>query len=284
MRRGLNEPCSRFYRYEDLVSRLELGKDKVECPNPPFVEVSVPELLYGIHTSTDRQVMDDIKDGQKAALKKLDDLQKLDVLLARLDQQSELIGRNFTRQWNLEMKKLEAECPNTFFLSTKDGKLFNPKNWASQQYSLYLVCQHPPGPHQVGDGYHFRKAKEWWAEVSPWLNHLIKFIKFGVPMGKAIGALVDEVDIKQLQSYIDLMEEITKELPEIADLDSMDDIDKQSGQDAVGPALRALHSLLNEIDPSQKWGGLHKTPTPDGNILWLCGEHYKEYEVKPLKL
>ena len=108
MRRGLNEPCSRFYRYEDLVSRLELGKDKVECPNPPFVEVSVPELLYGIHTSTDRQVMDDIKDGQKAALKKLDDLQKLDVLLARLDQQSELIGRNFTRQWNRRDEKARS--------------------------------------------------------------------------------------------------------------------------------------------------------------------------------
>jgi internalin A len=284
LRRGVAEPCPRFYRYEDLVSRLELGKDKVECPNPPFVEVSVPELLYGIHTSTDRQVMDDIKDGQRAALRKLDDLQKLDVILARLNQQSELIGRNFTRQWNLEMKKMEAECPNTFLLTHSDGSRFNPKHWASQEFMLYLVCQHPPGPHKVNDGYHLRKAKEWWIEFSPWLNHLIKFIKFGVPMGKAIGAVVDEVDVKQLQSYIDLMEEISKELPEIADLDSMKDVDKQSGQDAVGPALRALHSLLNELDPSQKWGGLRKTPTPDGNILWLCGVHYKEYEVKPLQL
>jgi internalin A len=87
-----------------------------------------------------------------------------------------------------------------------------------------------------------------------------------------------------LQSYIDLMEEITKELPEIVDLDSMKGMHTQSGQDAVGPALRALHSLLNEVDPGQKWAGLRKTPTPDGNILWLCGEHYKVYEVKPLQL
>src|SRR6266436_7567392 len=102
---------------------------------------------------------------------------------------SELLNRNFTRQWNLEMAKMEAECPNTFFLTRGGSSHFNPKNWVSQEYRLYLICQHPPGPHPVGDGYPVRQAEEWWVTLSPWLNYLIKFLQFGIPMGKAIGAI-----------------------------------------------------------------------------------------------
>ncbi|MDM8532496.1 leucine-rich repeat domain-containing protein [Anaerolineales bacterium HSG25] len=47
------------------------------------------------------------------------------------------------------------------------------------------------------------------------------------------------------------------------------------GQDnlAVGPSLRALHALLNQVDSSHHWAGLTKVITKDGNILWLCDEH-----------
>ena len=52
------------------------------------------------------------------------------------------------------------------------------------------------------------------------------------------------------------------------------------GQQAVGPALRTLHAFLKEQDSNETWGGLRKTPTPDGNILWLCSNHRKQYEAK----
>jgi hypothetical protein len=55
-------------------------------------------------------------------------------------------------------------------------------------------------------------------------------------------------------------------------------------QQAVGPALRAIYNFLKEADAAQFWGGLSKVLTPDGNILWLCETHRKQYEVKPLKL
>lgn len=239
-----------------------------------------------IHPSTDDQVLIKLEENQKI-------LQELrhgqSVMREQNAQMFELLNYNFTRQWNLEMKKIEAECPNTFVLLPSKGKPFNPKNWVSHEYRLHLMCQHPPGPHKVeGEGYSLRQAEAWWVTVSPWLNYLIKFLKFGVPMGKAIGAVVDEVDVKQMQTYIDLLDEITKELPEFADLASLKRLDKHPHPDqeqaTVGPALRALYSFLKEADPSQIWGGLSKTLTPDGNILWLCGEHRKVYEVKPLQL
>src|SRR5258708_36493563 len=78
----------------------------VECPQS-FNEVSVPALLYGIHMSTDQQVMADIQQRQyeiQQSLQPLQELQKLDSILGKLNQQSELIALNFTRQWNLEME------------------------------------------------------------------------------------------------------------------------------------------------------------------------------------
>jgi len=51
-------------------------------------------------------------------------------------------------------------------------------------------------------------------------------------------------------------------------------------QRSVGPALRALHTFLKEADPNERWGNLHKVVTPDGNILWLCGQHRQQYEAK----
>src|SRR6266566_2814452 len=285
------EPCPHFYRYEELVRRMQAKRYNVECPES-FNEISVPSLLYGIHISTDQQVMEDIQQGQQEIKQSLKELEKLDVILGKLNQQSELIARNFTRQWNFEMKKMEAECPNTFFLITGENKPFDPKNWVSRDYRLYLVCQHPSGPHQVGDSYQLRKSKEWWTTVGPWLNHLINFLKFAVPMGKAVGVVVEAVDIlpdiKQIQANIDLLEQITQDLPDLASYDSMKDINEPTLTDkyqrTVGPALRALHNFLNEVDLSQLWGGLDKIVTPDGNILWLCDKHRQQYVVKPLKL
>jgi internalin A len=218
-------------------------------------------------------------------------LKNLPILLDRLNQlnqQSELIGRNFTRLWNLEMHKMEVDCPNTFILMPGSDNIFNPKNWVSQLYWLYLVCQHPPGPHRVGNGYRLRKAEEWWVAVVPWLNHLITFLKFAVPMGEAFGQVYAAVEIKQMQSSIGLMEEIIGSLPEFSALDSTGRLGNQLRPEqelqTVGPALRALNSFLNEADPSQIWGGLYKTPTPDGNILWLCDQHRQQYVIRALKL
>jgi len=146
--RGVDEPCPRFYRYEDLVRRMEAGKQTIECLES-YLDVSVPELLYGIHISTHEQVMTDIKQGQQQLLQGQQQmlhvlLPEMALRLQELNQQSELIWRMLMRQWNFEMQRIEAECPNVFFLTLGSRQRFNPKNWVAQEYRLHLVCQHPP--------------------------------------------------------------------------------------------------------------------------------------------
>ena len=84
------------------------------------------------------------------------------------------------------------------------------------------------------------------------------------------------------------MKEIVDDVPEFADENSIKSLDMSmhliESHQAVGPALRAIYNFLKEADPYQVWGGLNKVPTPDGNILWLCEAHRKQYEVKRLQL
>jgi Leucine-rich repeat (LRR) protein len=289
------EPCPRYYLYEDLVRRMEAKRYTIEC-RESFEEVPVPLLLYGIHMSTDQQVMEAIQAGRQEVFQGFQqikqeiqqergELGKLDLILDKLNQQSELICRNFTRQWNYEMKKIEAECPNTFFLLPGSGNRFNPKNWVSEEYQLFLLCQHPPYPHQAGEGYKLRKAEDWWLTVSPWLNHVVTFLKYAVPLASGVEKLITPALIKEFQDQLDLLQQIIDDIPELAKLDTTQPVSRQTHiveeQQAVGPALRALHAFLKEQDPSEGWSGLHKVLTPDGNILWLCSEHRQQYEAKP---
>jgi internalin A len=287
--RNVEEACSRLYRYEDLLRSMEEHIPTTRCPDYPRQEISLPQMLYGIHISTHDQVIVDIQQSQQHLQRQLDAFQKLNVFGEKLDHLSELIGRQLTRQGNLLMSSMEIECPNTFLLLPKKSTLFNPKNWMSQPYRLVLLCQHPHHLHPVGDGYMLRQAEEWWVSVQPWLKHLVTLLKFGVPLaGQALGVVLDEAAFKNIHNGLSLIEEITKQLPEPSTFDTMDRRTTvpilRKEQDMTGAALRALHSYLQQVDPHRIWGGLERTITPEGHLLWLCPTHRAEYESRLLQI
>ena len=205
-------------------------------------------------------------------------------ILERLQQSSEWVAGQFARQWNWEMAKIEAECPNTFFLTPVSKGIFNPKDWVSEPYNLHLMCQHPAGPHGCGDPYVVRQSEHWWATMAPWLDHLVRFLKFGVPLGRALAAIHDDQAGTKMKNQITLLEEMVKNAPKPTDvITSPAALDASlSDQSMTGPALRALYTFLKQEDKSRKWGGLHRIPTPDGNILWLCEEHRQQFEARRL--
>ena len=201
----VQKPCQEVYRYEeDLIRRMEAGRQTIQCRDSD-VNVSIPQLLFGIHASTKPRVVAVVEEGQQEILRILHAMQERDTVLttmrSALIQQVQQVKqlcewniRHFTRQWNLEMRKIEAECPNTFILLPRSSKAMDQKNWSSQSYRLHLLCQYPSGPHRLDEqyGYDLDQPKEWWAKVSPWLRYIITFLKQSVPLAGVVEAVIDK--------------------------------------------------------------------------------------------
>ena len=56
-------------------------------------------------------------------------------------------------------------------------------------------------------------------------------------------------------------------------------MDTDEVQKMSGPALRQIELFLEEHDPAKVYGGLERTVTNDGTVLWLCRQHLKEYRA-----
>jgi internalin A len=139
-------------------------------------------------------------------------------------------------------------------------------------------------------GYDLRQPKEWWVAVSPWLKHLITFLKYGVPIaGAALNVALSEEVYRQIDKQVELLEKIIADIPDLdekvsVDLAEMERSHLGSWEQSSGAALRVLHSFLKEADPNDYWDGLRRVITEDGNIFWLCEEHAYPYRVQPLQI
>ena len=298
-----NRTCSESFKYESLLEIEKAGQPTIQCIESRE-HLSVRELLYGIKPVTDDEAMKKVQEianqittaitNQGAELVSEirhvgSEVKNIGGAIEDLQHTSEQGFREFTRKWNLLMKKMDLKCPNLIVLNEIQGIRINPRNWFSQKYHLHLLCQHPSNPHLVGEPYEFDESREWWRKVSPWLRRLIKLLRISVPIGVDAYTLVDETTMKAIESSTELLEEIVDQLPELdskkrgssdeSEIDTLAD-----GQGLEGAALRVLDTLLRRLDPNTEWRGLTDTDTPDGNLLWLCEKHRKEYVAGPVNL
>ena len=47
---------------------------------------------------------------------------------------------------------------------------------------------------------------------------------------------------------------------------------------AEGAGLRMLRAVVFEHDPAQYFGGLRRVVTSSGEFLWICPNHYSDYD------
>jgi internalin A len=47
---------------------------------------------------------------------------------------------------------------------------------------------------------------------------------------------------------------------------------------AEGQALRAVRQIIFEKDPYRAFGNMRRVQSPVGDLLWVCADHYREYD------
>jgi hypothetical protein len=291
----IGEACAHEFDLAHLERAVERKTPilQIQCP-VSFENVSVPQLLFGMHMS----LRDEVLDVQRQTLSRLE---KMELAMSELN---EMTQREFTKLFNREQSRLESFCPNIFILrpSTKERHitgLMEPvrmsaaaKSILHEKMELQLYCQspgcwHPTGfqrgttdPHsglyQVDNPTEFLKA------VAPYVRKMFKALKFAAPIvGVWTGAITPRDYEEYFKDNIKEMGKLTDRLPESDEERELRMSGKSAGTEeferASGAALRELRHLLDEKDRKQVWGGLKRLLTKEGHYLWLCRHHAEEY-------
>lgn len=268
------QPCKYEFDYEYLYKALEKNRTQVEC-RETLEDVPLMTLLYGLDTRTLNEVF-----------VKLEHIENRQIELIAL------VQREFTKQFQRTQQEYEAYCPNVFVLRPTHTNRWG-RALFGQKLELQLYCQQPGcwHPTQEGGRYVFDCPPKWLRQIGGYLKGMVNVLKYTSPfIGPWVGmAAKDYAEL--IKNDLELMEELIKVLPDalkgnldetermkLADTFDPADSDKDPER-AGGAALRALHQLLNDLDKPQAWGGLRKTLTPEGHVLWLCEYHAREYAL-----
>ena len=275
--------CLHEFDYANLVKRLERTppKETIECETCSE-DISITQLLFGLHWTT-----------QAAVLQRIDELEDTieDTMQDGFKELRELVQSNFLRQFCAMQKFPESHCPNLFVLRSDERKVWS-KDIGMQRINLQLYCQMPGRMHPTIDPkdpkqpcglYPIDEPQKWLQTVTPYYRRMVKILKFATPLVGPWLGIMEAKDYETIfKSDIDFAKELAGKLPDskgFADADYADALPEgdRKLETIDGAALRALRQLLEQKDPSKQWGNLKQILTPEGDYLWLCEHHAKEF-------
>ncbi|MEO0940449.1 MAG: COR domain-containing protein [Cyanobacteria bacterium J06642_12] len=265
------QDCDHAFNYEQLVKRLERNKPKefIECPNC-LEDISVPGLLFGLHYTTRNDLIKVIANNTE---KLLDNDREL----------MELLQRGYIRDLKRERSQLDSMCPSVFVLRPKAASFrgMEMRFSLNDVNELQFYCEAPGCWHPVGDPYPIKNPKEWLRKAAPHIQRLVKVLKFATPViGPFLGAVDADIYKNEFKADIKFMETLVGKLPNLQiHPNDFERIQADSDRGISSAYSRALYDLMVEIDPQKQWGGLNRVLTPEGEYLWLCERHTKEYNI-----
>jgi internalin A len=176
-----------------------------------------------------------------------------------------------------------TDCPTLVSLTENGQGLGRKLRFHQRHYRLTLWCEHPGHWHRWPDAsYDIDPPTEWFAKVSPYLKLIFKTLQILVPLAGSIAVASLPADqIESANAHLDLMRTVIDDLPSEshdplgeADLGEPDERRRR----AEGEALRAIRAIVFDKDTLRAFGGLRRVQDPAGDFLWVCKNHYPEYD------
>ena len=176
------------------------------------------------------------------------------------------------------------DCPRLFTLSRERGSVAKRMRVHQDHYRLTLWCEHLGYWHPWEPAtYHFDQPKDWFAKVYPYVVLVSRTLQLVVPLaGFITEAVLPPKQLEIAKPDVQLMDTLVGELPGKATLVPSDTggMGESAGRLTVaeGQALRAIRAILFKHDRLRAFGGLRRVQAPSGDFLWVCSDHYPEYD------
>jgi internalin A len=172
-----------------------------------------------------------------------------------------------------------ADCPRLFTLVRYARSVSLGEN----HYVLTLWCEHPGYWHPwEAARYNLDVPKEWFVKIRPYAMLVFKTLKLVVPPAGALAEILLRRDqLGRAEGLMQLMSSLVADLPSELDQNLVETpLGETEGQLTVaeGQGLRAIRAILLEQDRVRAFGGLRRVQAPSAEFLWVCPEHYPEYD------
>jgi hypothetical protein len=94
----------------------------------------------------------------------------------------------------------------------------------------------------------------------------------------AAGVAMPAKQLENVKPQLELMKSLIDTLPSQLIKDQPELANPGGLTPAQGQAARTLRAVLFEHDRGQAFGDLRRVSSPSGDYLWICTDHYPEYE------
>ena len=129
--------------------------------------------------------------------------------------------------------------------------------------------------------YSFQQPKDWLVRVGPYVTLVVTALQLVAPIAVPTAALIATgKHAEAVQNELKLMNALISDLPS-PDIDRQSIIDQFAERpltQAQGEALRGIRAVILEHDRMRAFGDLRRVQSPAGDFLWVCPEHYIEYD------
>jgi hypothetical protein len=176
-----------------------------------------------------------------------------------------------------------SDCPRLFTIVPDRPYLARRARIYQRHYRLTLWCEHPGYWHPWPQGsYQLDVPEHWFARIAPYAALVVRILQLAVPLAGNLAAMTLTSDqLNRVQADLQLMGTLVADLPgkdgqNLAST-AMDQASSHLSP-AEGEALRALRIVLFQLDKLQAFGGLRRVQAASGEFLWICAEHYRDYD------
>lgn len=275
--RNNGSPCPGQFRLDGLLRIRENGHITIPCMDCGEVH-EISALLTGF-TAPGQPLAAEIEHlhGQLANIST--GINSIQARAAQITDIADIVRRLY-RVVSTEV----TDCPHLFTLApARPAAISKRARIYQHHYRLTLWCEHPGYEHPWEPAaYDLDPPKEWFTRIAPYAALVFRTLQLIVPAAGAVTiASMPQAQQPVAQAYLQAMGTVLETLPSAAEQPGPDSgLTATSGQltAAEGEALRALRAIIFEHDPLRAFGGLRRVQAPSGDLLWVCENHYPDYD------